>query len=308
VRDVLAGIERGFARLAAADMTALTGGEQLAVLRTLESVDGMRAAVRGRAGAVFEAGGGPDEHGFGGLASCVQGTFRITRGKAGSYKRWARRCRAHPQLMDALARGVISESWAEQLMTWTGTLKDPALTARLDGILLAGAMSGLELADLRGLYEEARALAAAPDQDGPEPPDRSLDLATTLGGAGVLRGQLTPQCCALLQAGLEAYAKRKAGADDDRTYGERAHDALVQLLKLALRSGEVPRTGGQDTTAIVHLPLHELRQLDGASAIETGWGQQMHPGRRRAAPAGAAAPCRAGRAARHPRRGVRRGA
>jgi len=50
----------------------------------------------------------------------------------------------------------------------------------------------------------------------------------------------------------------------------------VQLLKIALRSGDIPQSNGQDTTAMVHLPLHELRQMDGASAIEDTWAREMY--------------------------------
>lgn len=48
------------------------------------------------------------------------------------------------------------------------------------------------------------------------------------------------------------------------------------MLKLALQTGSVPQTRGQDTTAIVHIPFHELRALDGASVLETAWGQAAH--------------------------------
>lgn len=276
VAGLLGTMQRTMSRLAQTDMTALTAAEQFEVLAALETVDAMRAAVRGEAGAVFEANGGYDEYGYAGLVSCVQAKLNITRGKARSYKSWAKRARQHPLIIAALKGGLISESLAEQLMSWSEALKDPDLTAKMDDVLLAGALAGLSQADLRGLYEEARALAAPADEDGPEPPDRRLDLTTTLDGAGILRGELTPECAALLQAGLEAFAKQKAGADDNRGYAVRCHDALVQLLKIALRSGDVPQSNGQDTTATVILPLHELRGMDGASAIEDRWARQMH--------------------------------
>lgn len=276
VAGLLGTMQRTMSRLAQTDMTALTAAEQFEVLAALETVDAMRAAVRGEAGAVFEANGGYDEYGYAGLVSCVQAKLNITRGKARSYKSWAKRARQHPLIIAALKGGLISESLAEQLMSWSEALKDPDLTAKMDDVLLAGALAGLSQADLRGLYEEARGLAAPADEDGPEPPDRRLDLTTTLDGAGILRGELTPECAALLQAGLEAFAKQKAGADDNRGYAVQCHDALVQLLKIALRSGDVPQSNGQDTTATVILPLHELRGMDGASAIEDAWGRQMH--------------------------------
>jgi hypothetical protein len=276
VAKSLAVIEAEFARLARADAMALTSGERFEVLRALETVDAVRAAVRGRMAAAFDAADGPEELGFRTLTDVVRAELKVTKGKARSYGSWAKRCRAHQQFTTAMAAGLVSESWAELITGWTGMLKDPDLIAAADDILLKGVLSGLDEADLRGLFEEIRALTAPADEDGPEPPHRSLDLSTTLDGSGVLRGNLTPEAAALLQAGLDAYAKHKAGTDDLRTYAERCHDAFVQLLKLALRSGEVPQSNGQDTTAIVHLPLHELRQMDDASALEQGWGRRMH--------------------------------
>jgi hypothetical protein len=55
--------------------------------------------------------------------------------------------------------------------------------------------------------------------------DRSLHLDTTIGGAGKLNGDLTPQCTAALQAVLESLGKRR-GPEDLRTKDQRLHDAL----------------------------------------------------------------------------------
>jgi Domain of unknown function (DUF222) len=276
VARLLETAESVFARLAEAEMTGLAAAQQFEVLRVLEKVDAIRAAVRGEVAAAFEAAGGPEEYGFGGITSCVQARLKVSRGKALACKAWAKRHRTHPLVLEALKGGLISESWAEQMMSWTGQLKDSDLAAKADEILVAAALGGLGLAELRGLFEEIRELIAPLDEDGKEEPDCSLDLATTLDGAGVLRGSLSSSCAALLKAGLEAFAKRKADAGDARPYAVRCHDALEQMLKLALQSGGVPQTRGQDTTAIVHIPLHELRGMDGASAIEDTWARQAH--------------------------------
>ncbi|HYX61075.1 MAG TPA: hypothetical protein VE888_18945 [Streptosporangiaceae bacterium] len=50
-----------------------------------------------------------------------------------------------------------------------------------------------------------------------------MKLATTLGGAGVLHGDLTAECAAAVAAVLGALAA-PAGAGDDRTKGQRYHD------------------------------------------------------------------------------------
>src|SRR5579859_761859 len=83
VAELLRTAESVFGRLAEADLGTLTAGEQFAVLGTLETVDAIRAAVRGQAAVVFEDGRGYDELGFGGLTSTVQGKLKVTRGKIG---------------------------------------------------------------------------------------------------------------------------------------------------------------------------------------------------------------------------------
>jgi hypothetical protein len=54
---------------------------------------------------------------------------------------------------------------------------------------------------------------------------RYLQLGTTFGNAAVIRGDLTPECATVVRAVVEALGK-KAGQEDDRTEGQRFHDAL----------------------------------------------------------------------------------
>src|SRR5437660_1209542 len=76
--------------------------------------------------------------------------------------------------------------------------------------------SGLELADLAGLAAEMfeRSRQDKPDTDpgdgseGDNPSadfdDRSVTLVTTLGGAGVIHGDLAPECAEFVQTVLDA--------------------------------------------------------------------------------------------------------
>ena len=75
--------------------------------------------------------------------------------------------------------------------------------------------------------------------------DRHVKLGLTFGGAGVIRGDLTRECAAAVNAVLEALGKRR-GPQDDRNEGQRLHDALaeawVQLPRAkAGPDGPVPR-------------------------------------------------------------------
>ncbi len=111
-----------------------------------------------------------------------------------------------------------------------------------------------------------------PDPESPDDgfDDRYVQAGTTFGGAGVIRGNLTPECAAAVRAVLEALGK-KAGPEDDRDEGKRFHDALQLACELLLRAKLVPDRAGADTQVIAHIPLSQLRALPGAQDLEDAW-------------------------------------
>jgi hypothetical protein len=112
--------------------------------------------------------------------------------------------------------------------------------------------------------------ASRPDADEDGFDDRYVQAGTTFGGAGVIRGNLTPECAAAVQAVLEALGK-KAGPEDPRTEGQRFHDALQQGCELLIRAKMVPDRAGADTHVAVHIPLGQLRDMPGAPELEEAW-------------------------------------
>jgi Domain of unknown function (DUF222) len=129
-------------------------------------------------------------------------------------------------------RGAISESFARTLCQWSDKLPDDCRDAA-DTILVGAARSGTDLRDLAELAGEmdARSRPDTPDSDpGGEFDDRSLRLETTFGGAGVLNGDLTGECAAVVTEVLDALSA-PAGADDTRTYAQRYHDALHEAMR-----------------------------------------------------------------------------
>jgi hypothetical protein len=121
---------------------------------------------------------------------------------------------------------------ARAICKWTDRLPEDCRAAA-DEILIAAAKAGMDLRDLAELAEEiyARSRRDTPD-DGPDDgfDERSVRLETTFGGAGVLNGDLTPECAAVVTAVLDALSA-PAGADDTRTYAQRYHDALQEAMR-----------------------------------------------------------------------------
>ncbi len=179
--------------------------------------------------------------------------------------------RGQPAMAAALVSADISKSQALAIAEWTRKL--PAeLRAETITILVQAAQAGASLDDLRMIAGVAleKWRASRPDADDDGFDDRYVQAATTFGGAGVLRGNLTPECAAAVQAVLEALGK-KAGSEDPRTEGQRFHDALQAGCELLIGAKMVPDRAGADTHVAVHIPFPDLRQRPGAPEAEEVW-------------------------------------
>ena len=200
----------------------------------------------------------------------------VTRGAAVAYTAWVRRAEAHPRVAEALAAGKISESVARTLCLWTGKLPQER-REEADKILADAAVCGLGLTDLAGLFAEIyqRYRAGEPDEDTDESfEDRALRLVTTLGGAGVLHGDLSPECAAAVQAVLDALSA-PADAEDTRTQEQRCHDALLEAMRRLAAAGMLPERAGQPVKVWVHIPLAELLGVDGSTTLVREWVERM---------------------------------
>jgi hypothetical protein len=200
----------------------------------------------------------------------------ITRGAAVGYSAWAKRVATHPRVIAALAAGTVSESVGRVICLWTGKLPLEYRDAG-DEQLLAAFAGGLGLADLAGLFAEmfVRARGDLPDQDRErEFADREVKLATTIGGAGVVHGDLTAECAAAVAAVLDALSA-PAGKEDDRTKGQRYHDALAEAMRRLTAAGLLPERAGQPVKTWAHISLADLMLLDGDSALQEEWTAQV---------------------------------
>ncbi len=169
----------------------------------------MHTAARSKVLAAFWAQDGCRGDGHGSARTWLRWQTRVSGGAAAGAIGWMRRLAAHPAVAAALAAAQISGSWARQVCEWSDAL--PAgCRGDADQILLDAARGGADLAGLGQLAEEIRQQTARPDADGGGDgfDDRRVWLAATFGGAGTLRGDLTPGCAAALSAVLAALGKR----------------------------------------------------------------------------------------------------
>ena len=114
-----------------------------------------------------------------------------------------------------------------------------------------------------------------PDDDGlPDFEDRRVRVQATFGGAGIITGDLTPECAAVVTTVLDALSA-PAGAEDTRTKDQRYHDALHDALRRLVASGLLPDRAGQPVKVWAHISLAELRALDDGSVLQNQWIGEM---------------------------------
>jgi hypothetical protein len=219
----------------------------------------------------FDAADAHDADGYGSSSSWLAAKAGMSKKGARAAVRQMRQVAGRPLLGSALAAGDVTDSLAAAIADWTRKLPAP-MRDETDRILLEAASAGASLDDLAAIAACAIETwrAQQPDPDEPDPGDRYVQMGTTFGDAGVIRGDLTPECATAVRAVLEALGK-KGGPEDDRTEGQRFHDALQLACTLLLRARLVPARAGADTQAVIHIPLSQLRQLPGAQELEDAW-------------------------------------
>ena len=271
--------------LAAADAAQLDAETQAACLRGLEQTGAVATAARASFLSAFTIGKGYSADADYSARAWLMHRTGITRGAAASHTAWGNRAGTHPVVVAALAAGEVSESWGRAICQWTDRLPEQ-YRQESDELLVKAAAAGLGLADLSALFAEMyqRARAGLPDEDPARTfADRGVRLETTFQGAGVMTGDLTPECAAVVTTVLDALSA-PAGAEDDRTQEQRYHDALAEAMRRLVASGMLPERAGQPVKVWAHISLADLLRLDGSSALQEEWTAQVRAAGPRAAP------------------------
>ena len=258
--------------LAAADPAAMTPQAQAEYLRAQEQNDAISTATRARILAAFTAARGYTADADYSPTSWLIHQTRITKAAARAHLAWSRRVDGHPRVYRALAEGdVLTDSMAATICRWIDKIPRDCRDAA-DQILIAAARAGARQQDLAELATEiyARSLHDAPDDDAPSFEDRKVTVQTTIYGAGIITGDLTAECAAVVTAVLESLSAPR-GAEDTRTREQRYHDALEEAMTRLVAAGLLPDRAGQPVKAMVHVSLPELRAMDGGSVLQGQW-------------------------------------
>jgi hypothetical protein len=273
VSEAMEMVQAGLAFVAAADAAELSVAEQAECLRSMERANSLATAARTSMLGGFGAARGYAADADYSLRAWLMHKTGITKGAAVACTAWVKRAGRHPELFAAMAaEEEISESYARTMATWTDKLP-PDKRDEADKILADEAKAGMGLRDLAGLAAEilARCRPDGPDEEpGQDFDDRSVKVQTTFQGAGIIHGDLTPECAAVVQSVLDALAA-PAGAEDERTKEQRYHDALAEAMRRLVAGGLLPERAGQPVKALVHISLADLIRLEGSPAAAQEW-------------------------------------
>jgi hypothetical protein len=102
---------------------------------------------------------------------------------------------------------------------------------------------------------------------------RDLTLTAKADGSWSVDGRLTGLCGAALSAVLTSLAAPIPGPDgspDERSPGQRRHDALHTAATMLLRTGDLPRAGGVPASIIVTIDADDLLAGTGHGTTTTG--------------------------------------
>jgi hypothetical protein len=242
-------------------------------LRALEQIDAVGAAVRARLLHAFDAQQGSVADGQRTTRTWLVNCLRITKGQAGEYKAIQALAGKHEPLLAGLRDGTLTKSVALQLARWTKAIPEE-FRGGAEEILLAAAQAGVDLRGLAAICAEIRERTAGPDPDD-EPDDdprldRSVSVDTTMDGVGVMRGDLTAECAAMVTSVLDALSA-PTGGGDLRTQPQRYHDALEEAMRRLLASGLLPKRAGAPVKALAHIHFTELLAMDKDSVLQDSW-------------------------------------
>ncbi len=280
--------------LTSADLSVLDESQLLSLIRTVEKMRRMAEAFDNVALPELEARGIPARYVLRGTSQFVAGLLNLAPGESEARARHARELGVRvqltgersepllPVLAAARAGGTVTARQADVIIRCLGKLRRGQLSvdelAKAEAFLVEQA----ELFDATALAGIAKQLLDTMLPDGTLADERWQQrhrfLSCVPNGEGMhrLTADLDSETAALAHAVLHSLAAPKPAADgerDERTAGQRMHDAFRSVLKLALRSAELPRSAGVPATVLITMTAEQFETRTGLAA--TSFGQKL---------------------------------
>jgi hypothetical protein len=282
------------AELAGCSFSALTDDDLLEVLRLAERARRQLEALDHVLIAELEARNLPGRYVLRGSKQLLSGLLTLSPSESGARVRHARELgprtgltgeRLSPLLpltAAARAEGAITGRQAEVIIQTMAKLRGVQLPveqqADAEAFLVEQARC-FEAVTLAGI---ARRLLDTLDPDGTLSEERGqrrrrfLSCVPNGDGTHRLTADLDTETAALAMTVLHALAAPKPSANgqhDERNAGQRMHDAFRAVLKLALRAGELPASGGVPATLLITMTAEQFQT--GTGLATTSYGQKL---------------------------------
>ena len=273
--EAMGAIMSGMSFLAGSDAAQLPAPVKAGLLKDLERADALETVARAHLVWSFDKNSDFESYGQRSMSAWLVNEAGLTKGEAGSCRKWTRTVLEHPAIAGLMADGLITRSWLAKITVVTGKIREDRRAEAEKLIAQTARDAQLGPRDLWRLAAEIRDRAPAEDPRDDDPDrgfeDRSLRLELTIDGAGSLTGQLSPECAAAFGSLVRRFAV-KCGKEDTRSQAQRQHDALMQMcLRLLGSDLSAPTAGGAAAQMLVLTSLSDLYQLDDGSAMQQLW-------------------------------------
>jgi hypothetical protein len=161
--------------------------------------------------------------------------------------------------VSAAAGAEAADKAVGVLVKWAGQFDPSLLRTMATRILDHVAPDVADAAAAAALEAEVRRAAR----------DRYVTVSEQPGGRLRLTGTLDAEAAALLRAVIDPLTA-PSGPDDTRNPGQRRHDALADVCRLALRTGELPEHGGDAAQIVVTTDYNGLTRQLHTGTLDTG--------------------------------------
>ncbi|HEY9287631.1 MAG TPA: DUF222 domain-containing protein [Candidatus Dormibacteraeota bacterium] len=234
------------------------------IIQCHRAIDRLEAAAA-EATRRFERSGAYKAEGALGMVPWLQTNARLAGNDAAQHLKVARQLEDLPRTGEALARGEIGYGHALAMAVTAEHVGATAVrTAEANLLKSAESMdAGSFVAVVKDFEHRINSDAALAEANWANR-RRYLSITGPFGGLARIEGQLVPEAAATIRAAMEPFMK--PSKNDDRTAGQRMHDALVQACERVAAGradGAPPRP-----VVIVKTSVDTLAGIDGAPAGE----------------------------------------
>ena len=253
------------------------------IIRSRQLIDRLEAGSA-EATRRFEKAGGYKADGAPGMVPWMRDKGKLTGSAAAERVDTARQLGNLPRTEEALARGEIGYQHAVA-MAKTAEHVGAVAVRKAETKLLAAAqtMDPGQFVAVAKDFEHQVDRDAALDEANRAYQRRYLTIGEPVNGLARIDGQLMPEAAAMLRTAIEPYMKPRKG--DERSAGQRAHDALTEFCRRSSRreagadsdAGQARGTraagaGAPRTLLIIKATAETLAGIDGAPAGQLEWG------------------------------------